>query len=701
MGGSAVFALALGGISILVRGEGMEPTGVRLGIPFVPGEAKGFAGGRVRDRVGRAVPSSSRVSEKWPDGSPRWIDAEIEASPGVYRFDAGEPPPDSSTFRIREGEAGIDVAGDRWGVSLPRSGEALAILSDERCGRVRILWPGAGHGPVRRRLLLEAGGSFLADARVEEEREDGFAVEIRLRIHRTPSLCELEICFANGSGELGDPEDQELAIVWEGGADRSIASIGRGEEVAFAPEAHPFSIRAEEDGSTRVEPGSSGRVEPRGLLAFERGGGRLLLGVRRFRESGPVALEVEEPGTARLCLAPEDPLTPGSATALRGALRFAPEGMAAGKAYRSLTRPTRALLDRERYEASGELEHAGRARNPREVEAERSVHSAALALLRDREVGGRNFGDFRISPRSWGNLEYDTAYGLVLAFVRSGEEAFLEGAEEALFHARTVDRARLPFDPAWAGFPHRHGPDHRGRPDVGHAWVEGAVELSRFTGDPAPRAYALAVGETLSRLVREPRHRDTERNAGWPLVALSCLADAFPGRGFETGMEDLASQLLERYRRPGYFRFETRVERGTGNMRVSTWLQGGLLLEALEKYRLAGGKRPVEEEAAGLARLLAREALDGRRGRLHGFLRIEEEKGRIVGKGGSVPPPYSLYPAAGLIRAGRMAGDPLLPRVAGAWIASLRPSLPGFRARFPANGISIALRSFPFALDGR
>ncbi len=698
--GASLLACAVAGIAVLVRGEGTEPRGVRLGIPYAPGEAKGREGGRLLDRTGLLLPAAIQVTERWSDGSPRWIEVEAEAAPGIYRFEPGPSSPDPFGLRIGQGSEGIGIEGKGWAVRLPSSGDALALLEVREAGRARVTWTGAGRAPARRRLLLEAGGAFLADARVQEEREDGVGIELRLRVHRSPPLCEFELCFANGSEAPADPADAAIEIAWEGGADGTLACI-RGKEVRLPEDTHPLSVFAEADGSSRLERRGVEEDRAEGILGAARGRSRLFMAVRRFRESGPVEIAADEPGRLRLALFPEEAMPPGTAAAVRGAIRFATEGMDSARALRVLERPSRAYLEPERYAAARAFGAGERGGDRRGEALERRVEGAALALLRDREIGGRHFGDFRISTRSWGNLEYDTPYGLLLAFVGTGDERLLEGAEEALFHARTVDRVRSASEPEWRGFPHRHGRDHRGPPDVGHAWVEGAVGFSRLTGDPAARAYATSVAETLALVLREGSHRDNERNAGWPLVALACLADAFPGRGFETAMEEAAASLLARYREPGLFRFETRVRRGTNDLRVSTWLQGGLLLEALGKYRLAGGKRQVAREMGGLARFLAQNALDGRRGRLHGFIEVDGETGRVIGTRGSVPPPYSMYPVAGLLRAAEATGDLSLVRVARNWVDALRPSLPDFRPRFPANGISIALRSFPFARVGR
>src|SRR5262245_29035025 len=566
--GDSLLAWAVAGIAVLVRGEGTEPRGVRLGIPFAPVEAKAQEGGRLLDRTGLLLPAAFRVSERWGDGSPRWIEVEAEATPGRYRFEPGAPAPDPPGLRIDQGSDGIAIAGERWSVRLPSSGDTLLVLEDPEAGRARVTWTGAARAPARRRLLLEMGGPFLADARVEEEREDGVGIELRMRVHRSQPLCEFELCFSNGSEAPSDPADAGMEIQWEGGADATLACV-RGREVRLPDDLHPLSVAAESDGSTRLERPKVEEERADGILGASRARSRLFVAVRRFRESGPVELVAEEPGRLRLALIPGDSLPPASAAAVRGAVRLATDGTDTATALRSLERPTRAFLEPERYAAAGALGVA-EGGDRRAETLERRVEEAALALLRDREAGGRNFGDFRISTRSWGNLEYDTPYGLLLSFVRTGDERSLEGAEEALFHARTVDRVRSSSEPEWRGFPHRHGRDHRGPPDVGHAWVEGAVGLSRLTGDPAARAYAIAVGETLALALREGSHRDNERNAGWPLVALACLADAFPGRGFETAMEEAAASLLARFREPGVFRFETRVRRGTNDLRVST-----------------------------------------------------------------------------------------------------------------------------------
>src|SRR5262245_15719811 len=118
MVGVSLLACAVAGIAVLVRDEGTEPRGVRLGIPFALGEAKGMEGGRLLARTGLLLPAAFRVSERWGDGSPRWIEVEAEAAPGRYRFEPGAPAPDPAGLRIDQGSDGITIAGERWAVRL-------------------------------------------------------------------------------------------------------------------------------------------------------------------------------------------------------------------------------------------------------------------------------------------------------------------------------------------------------------------------------------------------------------------------------------------------------------------------------------------------------------------------------------------------------------------------------------------------------
>lgn len=677
-------AIGSGDVGLRVFGGGTVERAVRVGVPFEPGEVSSDPTWVVVDARGRARPTEARVVERWADGSVRWLRVEFEGAPGTHRLGVGHPP-SSRALDVRRLEGEVRVAGEDWEAAFEEKGSDFlrwTVRGEEVRGTLEL----PGGAERTRAVVAEAAGAFRVDVRCVEEDRAGLRVSLRLRLERVLPVVEFEAILTNRSSE---PRSLEGAGVrWRrDGPARRVLVLADGEGRLLHADALPVEIASEEDG-TRLRAKGNSLADAEGVCAVEGPGAALLCALHRFAQLHPRSIRVDEEGAIFVPF-PADggALAAGEAVGLRGAIGVCPleEGFA-----RALLRRTRALPEAKRWALlSGPIEK----RTPTPVRSDdglEGIRSAASALAASREKGARDFGDFRLFDRVWSNLEYDTALGLLLLAAQTGSEPLLEAADDALFHSRVVDRIHVGEA---GGFPHQHAPRHarRGRFEVGHGWIEGAIASGRLTGDPAVTEDALLFGEALVRLLERPTP-DVERSYAWPIVALAALADAFPGRGFEGALEARTAALLSRESGEGYFAFEDRRDAESATVEVSVWLQGGLLLEALSKYAASGGRRDVAPVADRIARRLAADGFDARANRLHAELFYREAGGLLVGRRGRLDPPRALYAASGLLRAYALTGRRAHLTRAREWLRAIEPRLPGLPDRHPANDLTLAMR---------
>jgi len=683
---AVLFLLGTRSVDLTVFGAGTVERVVRIGVPFERGEVAGDPAWVVVDSRGGECPTDARVLERWQDGSARWLRVEFEGAPGEHRLKRGEPPAigavavsrGEDAVRLRIG-GGVEAVFSRHAQDLLRLGTETGTL----LGGLDLPETVLGE----RSVVVETEGPFRVDVRCVAEAPSGLRASVRFRVQRALPLVEFEAILANRSQRARAVDG--AALRWGTGRPPRRLRWSSGEEIAVAPAQDlPLEITSGETGTCMTSGGAS-IAGVAGICGVESETLAFACAVNRFAETPPGTIRVDEAGD----LSVRFPVTggvlrAGEAVGLRGAVSLGAldESMAA-----VLLRRTRALPEARRwFLLAGPVERSGHPLLDAEEIAD-SLARAALPLVAAREKGARDFGDFRLFGRVWSNLEYDTALGLLLLAVREGSESLLVAAEDALFHARVVDRIHGGVE---EGFAHQHAPDHsrRGRHEVGHGWIEGAIAAARLGGDPAAIEDALVFGEALLRLLDRPAP-DTERTFGWPIVALAALCDAFPGRGFEEALEARTAALLAREAGEGLFVFGERWDPETGVAEVSVWLQGGLLLEALSKYAAAGGRRSVGSVADRLARRIASHALDGEANRVRGTLLYRPPRGVLLGRRGSLDPPRSLYAVAGLSRAYGLSGRRGHLVRAREWMRAIEARFPGLAEGRSANGLSLALRS--------
>lgn len=154
------------------------------------------------------------------------------------------------------------------------------------------------------------------------------------------------------------------------------------------------------------------------------------------------------------------------------------------------------------------------------------------------EYGLLNFGDwYGERGRNWGNGEYDFAHGLWLEWLRSGDYRCFRRAEQAASHMGDIDVVHSDADSMNVGRMWAHALGHtggyypdgafgmewpftRGYWDTGHTWTEGMLHLYLATGEKPFLDNALLVADQLAGPGTAEFRMSTERQGGWPIIAL-------------------------------------------------------------------------------------------------------------------------------------------------------------------------------------
>ena len=160
------------------------------------------------------------------------------------------------------------------------------------------------------------------------------------------------------------------------------------------------------------------------------------------------------------------------------------------------------------------------------------------AQERQREYGFMNYGDwFGERTWNWGNLEYDTHWGLAANYMRTGDIEMLETARLAAKHNADIDTLHYHEDPARVGFQYAHSIGHTGGffdedwMDMpagynrgalnrsGHLWAQGQFAVHALTGEERLLETGRKMAWMLAEHTTDFRYFN-ERTFGWPIIAL-------------------------------------------------------------------------------------------------------------------------------------------------------------------------------------
>ncbi|MEQ8764416.1 MAG: hypothetical protein RL885_10850 [Planctomycetota bacterium] len=377
-----------------------------IGVPLLPGELPVKGDLVMRDARGRSLEGSTEVAARWPDGTVRWAWVHT-----AIRLDAGG----RALLKIRPRRTGREDSRSPW-----RKGSGGAWSWDDE---LKV-------SPRAPELLRLYGRPIHLEI---ESSEGGLASE---------SLSDRRIV------RLRDTiERSELAI------DGRFPSVGLRYR-AWLTSWSPFSyhqLRIFLFGDFEGAETASVRL-------------RALQGVHPIllREIPPADRPRSVPPATQLELVPGPRTWPAGVGEHHRVLLGRPGGWTQS----DLTEwPLVALPEPKRFGRVFTGEPGWRA----------SKRSGALAVSLGRlfsemksTVDWQDRGDWRGYPGSYGNLEYDTSWGLLAHAVRSREAHHVRWADRMLSHLDGVDLARHPPNGWPSGLPYRHGKGHRGPLELGH-----------------------------------------------------------------------------------------------------------------------------------------------------------------------------------------------------------------------------------------
>ena len=187
--------------------------------------------------------------------------------------------------------------------------------------------------------------------------------------------------------------------------------------------------------------------------------------------------------------------------------------------------------------------------------------------------GMLDYGDYiqvLSGPRAgfMGNNEHDTIQALLLQYVRTGELDYYSSAVAYARHVIDVDLIHHSSYPHERGGVRAHGQHHllyetalttagplQTSIDTGHQWTEGLLSYAFISGDERALEAAIGIGDCLLRLIDIGwcRPEPGPRNSGWPLIALTALAEATSEPRFLDACRRIVEQIAPAQQPGGYW----------------------------------------------------------------------------------------------------------------------------------------------------
>jgi len=542
--------------------------------------------GRVRDArtLWLASPSQrpallqSRVLERWPDGSVRWLLLDFVAdvpagAHATYTLRAGTPATPVKMpgveMRVRDGTRVLASGALR--VTVPGGGKPM--LAELSTGSHALAAPvalptlvvdGLPGGPPRPGpTTVETEGPVRTELLLTGHYPQGIRYEARLAVFAGQPLVRVQLTITNVADQpyarlraltLALPGEFTSGALGVDGSTRVLSSLAPRRELRHL-DAAPATL----DGKR------AGRHAD-GWAAASGGGITALLAVPDFWQQYPKAFRFESNRLlVDLFAAADDPIPFGSGAAKTHEVWIAltpaaPPARSAALAAASAA-PLEALPPAAWIVASGALPQAIAPDTPAAREflarlstafghyqqrvaterwddgppvpcSERPVEHPRTGLYGALNWGDWQFPGYRDRVRGcdgWGNLEYDLPQVLGLAYAATGSRLFFDGLMPAARHYRDVDIIHhFPGHPERKGMNHPHKALHFAveapeTVDLGHTWTEGLITLYRLTGEV--RALQAAVG-IADAIARGAPHARNPRQFGWPMLALTSVYDA-------------------------------------------------------------------------------------------------------------------------------------------------------------------------------
>jgi len=584
------------------RGRNAWP--VSSGVPFKMSQLWDAKHCLLRSDRGEAVPAQFGPMGYWPDGSIKWLNVVFMASTdpkthrGYHLVVDPETQPLPSPFRIDDSKGVIVVSNDKVQFTIDKTrfslfdrvhrdfngdgafDESERMTAEPMIGNGRLVTPdgksfGLGQpdevrilerGPVRfvavvKGAFVHAGGAKLLRYRV------------RYALHANDDVLHLAYTIGNNSakGTLVNLQSAalRLPIQTAGPVEGSI------EGSPFARVDKEAELSLLQDRDDHYSAGKTKGEHALGLAAVKSGSRAVTIAVRDFWQRYPKGLAVKNDGLHIRLL----PALPGDiysdVTKPMDVIRLYYWCDKGQYRFRSGMQYTTELAARFGADAAGPAfaEHVQNrlfaAARPatycdsgafgRLDAVEPDVfpsHETFVSESYDRleatrqqrhEYGWMNYGDWFGERRyNWGNSEYDLAWGMAVAFARTGDRRYLWRGDQMARHYVDIDTRYLwdgPRRTAYRAYAHSVG--HTGgffkygnpwftqgsysRPHGssfmngaanlgGHCVEQGQLAMAMLMGEDDYLDSALGIADQIASVSTRAFSFGIERSAGWPLV---------------------------------------------------------------------------------------------------------------------------------------------------------------------------------------
>jgi hypothetical protein len=185
---------------------------------------------------------------------------------------------------------------------------------------------------------------------------------------------------------------------------------------------------------------------------------------------------------------------------------------------------------------------------------------------RIRPYGFLNYGDwFGERGGNWGNNEYDTAHGLFMDFIRTGNRDHFHWAQRAAQHDADVDCMHAYPDSYYVGGKYTHSISHTGGcllgrkltlplsggiglASNGHTWFNGMIDDWLLTGNARVQKAARQLGEHIlwNTTIDEKNFGIYLRAQGYPLMALAALYNLTDDPLYRQKADEIAAFVIKK-----------------------------------------------------------------------------------------------------------------------------------------------------------
>ena len=612
---------------------------VRFGLPLAEGAFHHLGGLTVTGPDGRSVPAQFSAIAFWPDRSVKTALVQFVAplkarERSLWRVRSGSGPAKSSPLVCCVTAEGGSVDTGKVKVSVARKEKFVTVADHDSSGRL-ILADEQGNDQifVPEKISVEESGSVRATLRLEGRCGKSYRAVVRMGFVAGSPVISFDMRFINDLLDHEFTDITSLRLSFDNVPAREIVMDGVTGRDFFQYD----------DRQVRID----GKFSDRRLSGVGTAG-NIRFSLADFWKKYPKAVTAAGQGID-FELLPRQP-DENFGAGLPWYLRYP---FCEGK-YR--TKWGTAFSEKLRIDFSGTADLAARDVVPavdrdyvascrvfqgvpekdcklfylfdkRALEAFRKIEANRDEV---REYGFLNWGDnFGERSVNWNNNEYDTARGLFLLFLRTGDRDVFRYAMAAARHQADVDIVHASLVKSVVGGQHQHGIGHNGpswhhfRPKPwsyphdanstglnGHTWSEGLLTAWCLAGDPFVMDSAQLMAAHFVNYIAPTyvNMRNNERSIGWALRAVMAFYRVTGEKKYLQAAKDMVDVALHEYcpAHGGAWPHPLKGQHAGGHK--NAWggcpFMVGVLLEGLRQYQLAARDPEVEEIIRQAARWL-------------------------------------------------------------------------------------------------